>query len=159
MSAPLGRVVRVRSRGLVYWHQLLLVTTSGGTVAYLFELGKWGLRDFVGITVIWLILTGVFGVLTLSVKSTYPTSIELFAERIELKSWLGTKKIRWEEIGPPTFVEKGYVWFGTGLNAADYGGSVLRVNGEVARLILASPRRRAWVPSPDLAQKIATLDS
>lgn len=158
MHSTGGQTFQVRPRGFLYWHGILVIAVVVPLIGLLYAYYKLGPGLILGFLWIWLALTGFFGFLTLWAKSTYPTSITVFEDRVELHSIFGRREVRMDRIQSPTAVEGSYVWFGT---SQDDGTpwTVMRVNGRVARIILASPKHPPWPVPPDLAQKIATLDS
>lgn len=159
MGAEAGTEYRVKPHGFGnWWHAgvlLVALTLVFGIFYGSYELGTAAILKWIWIV---LLIAGFWSAVTVYAKSTYPGSITVFADRIELHNLLGPKRIRIDMIGPPTYVEGAYVWFGTSRDAPGYWGTVLRVNGPVARVILASPSWRGGVVPPALAQKIAALD-
>lgn len=153
-----GTTYRVRSRGFLYWHGVLAVGASSCSFGFPYAYYKLGAAGFLGFLWIGLTVTGFLAFLTPWAKSTYPKSITVFEDRVELHSIFGRRVVRIDHIQEPTAVEGNYVWFGT---CQDDGTqwTVMRVNGPVARLILASPHHPTYPVPADLARKIAALDS
>ena len=158
MAAESGRLYKVTTRGFLYWEGIVIIVAVGSAISLLLFYLRDGASWISGWIWIWVALTAGWSSLAVFGKSTYPGSILVFSDRIEPRSIFGRKRIRIDQIDAPTAVEGSYVWFGTSRDAPGYWGTVLRVNGPVARIILASPHRQPWVVPPDLAQRIATLD-
>lgn len=159
MAIDEARSFRVKSRGLLTWHYVTAGVAGVSAFGLLYPYLRFGSGSISGWIWIWIVLTAFWASFVVVGKWTYPGSISVFEDRVELHTILGGRKIRLDMIGPPTAVEGAYVWFRTSPNASGFWGTVLRVNGPVARIILASSKHPPWPVPPDLAQKIATLDS
>ena len=158
MQTREGTTFRVKSRGFLYWEGIAIIVAAGSIFGFFFLAHGLGLSRTSGWIWGYLALTAFWSSLVLFAKSTYPGRITIYDDRVELHSIFGRRVVRIDHIRGPTAVEGSYVWFGTSQDDGTQW-TVMRVNGPVARLILASPHHPTYPVPPDLARKIAALDS
>ncbi len=89
-------------------------------------------------------LTSVFALMVLFVWDQFPRSVTLTPDGIALKHLLGTTRVAWTDIRPPTSLDGRFVVFGTSTTAPGYRGAAMRVDKRTAKQILLSPKRPPW---------------